>query len=271
MSPQPGQSRRSRLLLGIAGVTTRRSRLVVGIWITLVGVLAFVGRDLEHELINHPFFVSGSPSQRAHEIALKEFGSDNAMVVMLRGPHAQVERQGRQLAGRLEARPRMLVVAPWSGGGSIDGLSPSPEVVTLIVRVEASEAEGDLVILPPVQRAVDARVREPVHASIAGLPVIIEFAAEVERSAAKLGEMIAVPALLLVLLLVFRSVLAAVMPILVGGAVVVATRGLLAVLHGLSDRPLCGQRGRDDGLGPRRRLLAAGRLAFSRGAAQRRR
>jgi putative drug exporter of the RND superfamily len=231
VSSQPEQSRRSRLLPGIAGVMTRRSRLVVGIWITLVGVLAFVGRGLEHELINHPYFVSGSPSQRAHEIALKEFGSDNAMVVMLRGPHAEVERQGRQLAGRLEATPRMLVATPWSGGGSIDGLSPSPEVVTLIVRVEASEAEGDLVILPPVQRAVDARVREPVHASIAGLPVITNSLQKSSEDAAKLGEMIAVPALLLVLLLVFRSVLAAVMPILVGGAVVVATRGLLSVLN----------------------------------------
>jgi RND superfamily putative drug exporter len=231
VSSQSGQSHRSRLLLGIAGVTTRRARLVVGIWIALVAVLAFVGRDIEHELINHPFFVKGTPSKRAHEIALNEFGSDNAMVVMLRGPHAQVERQGRQLAGRLEAMPRMLVVTPWSGGGSIDGLSPSPQVVTLIVRVEATEAEGASVVLPPVQRAVDARVRKPVHASIAGLPVIMESLQKSGNEAAKLGELIAVPVLLLVLLLVFRSVLAAVMPVVVGGAVVAATRGLLSILN----------------------------------------
>jgi putative drug exporter of the RND superfamily len=230
VSSEPRQSRGSRLLFGIAGVTTRRSRLVVGIWIALVGVLAFVGRDLEHELINHPFFVKGTPSQRAHEIALKEFGSDDAMVVMLRGPHAQVRRQGRQLAGRLEAMPRMLVVTPWSGGGSIDGLSPSPEVVTLLVRVEATEAE-EASVLPPVQHAVDARVRDPVHASIAGLPVITESLQKSGNDAAKLGELIAVPVLLLVLLLVFRSVLAAVMPVVVGGAVVMATRGLLAILN----------------------------------------
>jgi RND superfamily putative drug exporter len=219
------------LLLGIARVTTRRSRLVVGIWIVLVGVLAFVGRNLEHELLSHPLLVDGSPSKRAHEIALKEFGSDNAMVVMLRGPHAQVEHQGRQLAGHLEAMPRMLVVTPWSGGGSIDGLSPSPRVVTLLVRVEASEAEGASVVLPPVQRAVDTRVRAPVHASIAGLPVILDSLQKSSVDAAKLGELIAVPALLIVLLLVFRSVIAAVMPVVVGGAVVAATRGLLVILN----------------------------------------
>jgi RND superfamily putative drug exporter len=219
------------LLLGIAGVATRRARLVVGIWIALVAVLAFAGRDLEHELINHPFFVNGTPSKRAHEIALEEFGSDNAMMVMLRGPHAQIEHQGRRLAGDLEAMPRMLVVTPWSGGGSIHGLSPSPQVVALLVRVEANEAEGASVVLPPVQRAVDARVRAPVHASIAGLPVITESMQEAGNEAAKLGELIAVPILLLVLLLVFRSVLAAVMPVVVGGAVVTATRGLLAIFN----------------------------------------
>jgi RND superfamily putative drug exporter len=233
VSSQPSQSRRSRLLLGIAGVTTRRSRLVVGIWIALVGILAFVGRDLEHELLSHPLFVNGTPSERAHEIALQEFGSDSAMVVMLRGPHAQVERQGRQLAGRLEGMPRMLVVTPWSGGGTIDGLSPSPQVVTLLVRVEASEAEGATAVLPPVQRAVDARVREPVSASIAGLPVIMHSLQKSSDEAAKLGALIAVPVLFLVLFLVFRSLLAALMPIIVGGAVVEATRGLLAVLNHL--------------------------------------
>lgn len=231
MSSRPGQSRRSRLLLGIAGVTTRKSRLVVGIWIAIVVVLGLAGRNLEHELLTHPIFVDGTPSKRAHEIALNEFGSDYAMVVMLRGPHAQVERQGRQLAGRLEAMPRMLVVTPWSGGGTIDGLSPSPNIATLIVRVEATEAEGAAVVLPPVRRVVDARVREPVHASIAGLPVIMDSLQKSGDDAAKLGELIAVPVLLLVLFLVFRSVLAAVMPVVVGGAVVVATRGLLAILN----------------------------------------
>lgn len=232
MSSRPRQSRRSRLLLGVSGVATRRSRLVVGIWIAAVGVLAFVGRNLDHELGIHPLFINGTPTTRAHEISVKEFGSDYSLVVMLRGPHAQVERQGRRLAANLEAMPRMLVVTPWAGGGAIDGLSPSPEVAALIVRVEASEAEGISVVTPPVQRAVDRAVRGPVHASVAGLPAVIDSLQKSSETATKLGELIAVPVLLLVLLLVFRSLLAAVMPVVIGGAVVMATRGLLAILNG---------------------------------------
>jgi putative drug exporter of the RND superfamily len=226
------RSRRSAVLSAIAELATRRSRLIVVVWIAIVAVLAFVGRNLDHELGIHPLIVDGTGTQRAHEISQSQFGSDIAMVVMLRGPHRQVEDQGRQLAATFEANPRMLVIAPWSGGGTIDGLSPSPNVATLIVRVAANEAKGISTALPPVRRAVDAEVRDPVRASVAGLPVVIDSLHKSSDRATKLGELIAVPVLLFVLLLVFRSVIAAVMPVVVGGAVVMATRGLLTIVNG---------------------------------------
>jgi RND superfamily putative drug exporter len=225
-------------LLGIAGLARRRARLVIGIWIVVVAALAFIGRSLDHELSIHPLYVDGTGSKRAHEIAVEEFGSDYAMVVMLRGPQAQVEGQGKRLAARLETMPRMLVVTPWAGGGVVDGLSPSPDVAALIVRVEASESEGVTGVLPPVRRAVDAEVHDRVHASIAGLPAVVESLRSASDQAAKVGEMIAIPILLLVLMLVFRSVIAAVMPIVVGGAVVAATRGLLSILNGFVELDL---------------------------------
>jgi len=218
-------------LLGIAGFASKRSRLVVAIWIVAVAVLAFAGRNLDHELSIHPAYIDGTGSKRAHEIALQEFGSDYAMVVMLRGPRADVRGQGERLAARLERMPQMLVVTPWARGGAIEGLSPSPNAAALIVRVEASEAGSVTGVLPPVRRAVDASIGGPVHASLAGLPAVIESLRSAGERATKLGELIAVPVLLLVLLLVFRSVIAAVMPIVVGGAVVAATRGLLSILN----------------------------------------
>lgn len=231
MSPLPRQSWRSRTLFGIAGFTTKHSRLVAGIWIVVVGALAFIGRNLDHELGIHPPVISGSGTERAHEIALHEFGSDYSLIVMLRGPHAQVESQGRRLAAGLEARPHTLVITPWASGGTIDGLSPSPNASALIVRIKADEAKGVTSVLPPVRRLVDARIHGPVHASFAGLPLVIDSLRSASDQATKIGELIAVPVLLLVLLLVFRSVIAALTPIIVGGAVVAATRGLLMILH----------------------------------------
>jgi len=231
MSARPSRSWRSRALIGIAGFTTRRSRLVAGIWITLVCALAFLGRNLDHELGIHPPTLSGSGTQRAHEISLHEFGSNYSVAVMLQGPHAQVESQGRRLAAGLEAMPHTLVITPWVSGGTIEGLSPSPDTAALIVRIKADEAKGVTSVLPPVRRLVHARVHGPVHVSLAGLPLVIDSLRVSSERATKLGELIAVPVLLLVLLLVFRSAIAALLPVVVGGAVVAATRGLLVIVH----------------------------------------
>lgn len=226
---------RSGLLGRIAGVVTRRSRLVIGIWIVMVGALAFQGRHLEQELSVNAIFVAGSPVERAHEIAVREFGSDSAMVVMLRGPRQAVERQGRALADRLGAMPRMLVVSPWARGASVGGLRPSPGVAALVVRVEAPAQAEVTAALPPIRRQIDASVGEPVHASLAGLPVIIDSIQGAGQESARTGELIAVPALLIVLLLVFRSVAAALLPLIIGGAVVVASRGILSLLTGFTE------------------------------------
>lgn len=215
----------------LSGVVTRHPRVVLGVWAVLVVSLAFVGRNLERELSLTPLYISGTQSARAHEIGLREFGNDSSMVVMLRGPKAAVERQGKNLAERLDAMPRVLVVSPWARGAKIEGLEPRPGVSTLVVRVAGRQSDGVQGQLAPVQAAVDRLIRAPVQANVAGLPVIIESLNHAGEDATKLGEMIAIPILLVILLFVFRSVLAALTPVVVGGAVVAATRGILSVLH----------------------------------------
>ncbi len=203
---------------------------MIGVWAVLVLVLAFVGRDLERELTVHPLFISGTQSARAHEIALRQFGSDNAMIVMLRGPREAVEQQGKALAGHLDAMPRALVVSPWARGAKVEGLSPRPGVSALIVRVAGSESEGVEGQLAPVQAAVDRMIAPPVDASVAGLPAVIESQTRAGEDSTRVGELIAIPILLVILLLVFRSALAALTPVVAGGAVVAATRGILSLL-----------------------------------------
>jgi len=221
------------LLGGLAGFVTRHSRLVIGIWIAVVVGLAFQGRHLEQELSIRAVFIDGSDTKRAHDIAVREFGSDSTMIVMLRGPQPALEDQGRELAQRLSAMPQMLVVSPWSRGASIGGLRPRPGVAALVVRVETPERTEITDALPPVQRQIEESVEAPVRASLAGLPVVVDSIRVAGQESAKTGELIAVPVLLIVLLLVFRSVLAALLPLLVGGAVVFASRGVLSLITGV--------------------------------------
>jgi putative drug exporter of the RND superfamily len=222
----------SNVLARFAEAGARRSRLTIAIWLVVVGFLALQGRNLEQDLNFHTAFVNGSPSKRAHEIAVREFDNDNSMVIVLRGPPASVEGQGRTLVRRLEATPRMLVLSPWQSGGTIPGLRPSPRVAAMVVRVEGGEQETVSGVLPPVQRQVDAVVESPVRVSIAGYPVIAESIRSVSGRVSKIGELIGIPILLFVLLFVFRSVIAALIPVIVGGAVVAASRGLLSIFSG---------------------------------------
>jgi RND superfamily putative drug exporter len=213
----------------VARLATRRARLVVGIWFLAVFILAGQGKELEKQLIIHSPLVNGSASKRAHEIALHKFGNDYPMIVLLRGPAGAVERQGRRLAERIRATPPMIVTSPWDSGAVVSGLNPRPGVGALLVRT--SNAEDSVSgLLPPLQRQVNGTVRGPVRSSIVGLPVVIDALHESITSSAKTGQLIALPVLLLVLLLVFRSVLAALTPLLLGGSVVVATRGILSLL-----------------------------------------
>jgi RND superfamily putative drug exporter len=221
------------LIEGLVGFVTRRYRLVIAIWIVAVFGLAAEGNGLDDRLTIHPPFIDGTASKRAHDLSVRDFGGDNGLVVMLRGPRAAVERQGRDLASHLDAMPRTLTISPWSGGAKIDGLNPSPGVVAIFVRTESDAAKGVVSLLPPVRRLVDERLSGPVHANLAGFPVVIDSLRAAGKEATVIGELIAVPILLIVLLLVFRSVLAALLPVIIGGAVVAASRGVLSLLTNL--------------------------------------
>jgi RND superfamily putative drug exporter len=89
-----------------------------------------------------------------------------------------------------------------------------------------------------VERQIDATVEAPVRTSIAGLPAIFDSTRSASEDATKSAELIALPVLLLVLLFVFRSVFAALMPLVLGGAVVAAGSGIVSLLTGIVEMDL---------------------------------
>jgi RND superfamily putative drug exporter len=230
--PDPAAGR-SRALRGAARVVTARPGLIVLVWAVLMAALAVQGLGLDKKLSVNPIYIDGTITAQEHRIAQREFGSEDAIVVMLRGPRAEVERQGRALSRRLESIPRALIVTPWTPGAAIEGLRPEPGVVALMVSLAHSSDKGLPEVALPVERAVNRAVGSPVEASIAGAPSYAHSFQDAIKEAAKVGERIALPVLVIVLLLVFRSVLAAAIPIVIGGVVVAATRGVIDLFVGL--------------------------------------
>lgn len=218
------------ILRAAPGFAARKPRIAIGIWLVLVAALALYGRGIEHKLSVEPALIDDTASKRASEVAIREFGWVDAFVVMLRGPRADVEAQGLALERRLGERPRVAVTSPWTGGEGIQALRPSPDVVALLVSIRRLPGEDFLDPLSVVERDIDATVTSGVDVSVAGGPAIADSFRQAIEDAVAVGERIALPALLLVLLLVFRSVLAAAIPVLVGGAVVAAGYGALNLL-----------------------------------------
>jgi RND superfamily putative drug exporter len=230
--PQGEPGRKPALLGPVAALVTRRPKLLVIAWVAILGVLALLGNGLEDKVSGRTVYVAGSPAERAHEIAVREFGREDTLVLMLRGPEAALDRQGRELVTRLQELPQTLVLSPWSARGSIEGLRPSPEVAALLISIGESSGGETGNTVPVARRAIEETVRSPVRASLAGGPAVVEGLREAIAEASAVGERLAIPVLLVVLLLVCRSVLAAAMPVVIGGFVAGATRGILDLLAG---------------------------------------
>jgi len=205
---------------------------VVVAWALPMLVLALLGYNLGNRLEAHPLYVDGTGAQRAHEITLKKFGSDENMIVLLRGPREAVAGQGRRLVAAIEALPGALVISPWSAGRPIDGLRPTPDVVGIVVRVRHRQDESLEDMLELVEGKIERTVGGPVRANVTGLPKVFKAYSEASDSTAKKSELIAIPILLIVLLLVFRSVLAALIPVVIGAAVVAGSEGVMRLLLG---------------------------------------
>jgi len=219
----------NRILEPIAALVTRHPRWVLGIWVVVMGLLAARGVGLEKELASRPIYLNGTEAARAHEIAVNQFGGEDTQVVMLRGPRAAVRRQGTALAHRLEAMPRTLVISPWGANGTIDGLAPRPGVAALLVNTERPPGANGA---PDLREPVQESIRPPVAANLAGASAIVTSLRDAIETSSQSGERIAIPVLLIVLLFVCRSLLGAVMPVLIGGTVVASSKGVLDLLHG---------------------------------------
>jgi len=198
-----------------------------------MSLLTVAGLGLNSKLTFQLPFVEGSPAKQAFDITATEFGDEETTIVMLRGPRPEVEAQGRRLVNRLSSMTGVLVISPWTSGKVIGGLRPKPGVAALLVNLKPGSGEDVHDALAAIRQRVAKVVRQPVDVSIAGPPALVDSYKDAAERATRVGELVAIPVLLIVLLLIFRSVFAAAIPLIVGGTVVAAARGVMDLSLGL--------------------------------------
>jgi putative drug exporter of the RND superfamily len=219
------------LITRLAQFAIRRPVLVLVGWALAVAVLAAVGRGVEQRLMPTTLSVPGTESHRWKQLMEGHLGEPAA--VLLRGPPEEVDRQGSRLAAALLRREHTRTLSPWTGGRGAQRLRPSPREAMIVLNLEIPEGENQNTIVPPLERFVDSRVDPPVETHLSGM-----FGRDLNEAsvdAVHKGELIAFPVLVLVLLFVFRSPIAAAIPLVIALGTLGSGFGIIALITRLLD------------------------------------
>jgi len=194
-----------------------------------VAALAVAGLNVEGKLHQTSLLVSGTESARTGALLRHYFGKSEPFVVLLKGPPKDVTAQGKQLVRRFNQDPRVTTISPWSSE-TIGQLRPTRRSAVIFVgyRVDLDEAVKRTV--PHLNELLKSQISPPVRAVQSGYASISRAIQDEAAQATQRGELIAIPLVLLVLLLVFRSPVAALIPLAFGGATVVGSRGILSIV-----------------------------------------
>ncbi len=206
--------------------------VVLTAWISVVVVLGVIGLGIDSRLSAGGLQVSGSESSRARALIGGNFGDSATLPVLLRGPRADVKTQGKALVTRLSKRPGVRVISPWSASSGRSSLRPSADRALVLLSISGSHADIAR-RSESAERLVDEVTAAPVRATVTGLPLLTRDGTRSSLAAVHRAELIALPLLLLALLLVFRSPLAAAIPALFGAATIAASTGALSLLAGI--------------------------------------
>jgi putative drug exporter of the RND superfamily len=204
----------------------REILLVAGI---ILAALAIIGTGVDSRLDPTTLEVPGSASSKADKMLEEHFGPSAPFAILLRGPAASLDEQGPRLIEALREEPGVTTLSPWDNG-SVEGLRPTPEKALILADFHVGTKTAVNETVPHLEELLEENVTTPVRVTQAGYATLSRALQQESIDAAEHDELIALPILLLVLLLVFRSPVAAVIPLGFGAITVLSSRGILYFL-----------------------------------------
>jgi putative drug exporter of the RND superfamily len=217
------------LITPIARFAVRHAVPVLVGWALVVLAFGLIGRGVEGKVQPSLLFVPGTESSHWRDVRKGSF--NESLIVLLVGPAREIDRQGPQFASDLGRRPGTRAISPWSPrADQVKALRPSPTEAAVSVDLRIPPGGNINTVIGPLEDYVDAHVHPPLRAHLSGVP---SLGSEVNKSSIEAlhkGEMIAAPILILVLLLVFRSPVAAGIPLLIALGTVVMGFGIISLI-----------------------------------------
>jgi putative drug exporter of the RND superfamily len=214
---------------GRGSALLRHPRRVLAATLVLLVFLGVLGAGIEGKLSPTSLEIPGTSSARANRMLREHFGDSAPFVILLRGPAKELDRQGPALIRVLRRNPAVTTLSPWDRG-TVQRLRPSPRRAIIIADFHVGIDEAVNEAVPELNQILDSAIQPPVRSTQTGYATLSRAIQEDSIAATQRGELIALPILLLVLLLVFRSPVAAAVPLCFGAVTVIGSRGLLSIL-----------------------------------------
>jgi RND superfamily putative drug exporter len=207
-------------------LTLRHPRAVLAVAALILVVLGVIGIGVEGRLDPTTLNIPGTDSSKANQLLGEHFGDTAPFAILLRGPEAALERQGPELIRALRRDPKVTTLSPWDRG-KVSQLRPDPRRALILAdfHVDVKTAVNETV--DQLNRVLEENVHAPVRATQTGYASLSRAIQDESISSSERGELLAFPFLLIVLLLVFRSPIAAAIPLGFGVITVIASRGIL--------------------------------------------
>jgi RND superfamily putative drug exporter len=211
-------------------LSLRRPRTILLVALALIVSLGWVGRDVEGKLNPTSLDVPGTDANHANRMLEKYFGDSAPFAILLQGPPKSIEEQGPKLVHALRANdPKVTTVSPWDKG-KVGNLRPAPNKALVLVDFHVGVQDAVRYTVDELNEILEEKVTPPVHATQTGFATLSRAIQDESIHATHRSELIALPILLLVLLFVFRSPIAAIIPLSFGAITVITSRGVLALL-----------------------------------------
>jgi RND superfamily putative drug exporter len=206
----------------------RHPRTLLAAAFVAILALAVLARGVEDKLRPTSLSIPGTESSRGNDLLESHFGDTAPFAILLQGPPAEIDRQGPALIRSLRSDSAVSTLSPWDRG-SVERLRPGPRKALIIAdfHVDAETAVKDTV--PHLERTLEDQISRPVRATQTGFASLSRATLKESVHSTERAELIAIPFLLIVLLLVFRSPVAAAIPLAFGAIAVNASRGIISL------------------------------------------
>jgi putative drug exporter of the RND superfamily len=204
----------------------RHPRPVLAVAAVLLVALGLIGTGVNSRLDPTNLEVPGTESFRGTKLLREHFGDSAPFAILLRGPAPAIDRQGPRLVRALRRDPRATTLSPWDRG-AVERLRPAPNRALILADFHVPVKTAVNETVPHLNQVLEEQIHAPVRATQTGYASLSRALQDENLKASERGELIAFPFLLIILLLVFRSPVAAAIPLAFGAVTVIASRGIL--------------------------------------------